>query len=240
MNMNSDGDARYLAYLAFMPIVWTLLLADRGTPQTLVQAQPPSLTARDLYYEKVEPKPGLKYRILERESGGSLRAVPADSAFKTNDRIRFEIESNTPGFVYLLQQGSDSTWDVLFPSAEVRNSDDRLEPMHAVQIPREQDFIFDQISGQERVLLVLSPSRVTDLERLLNLVSGRRGDSPLGGAPALFKSISTQMSRALASRNLKIYENNGAESGDQYATYAIDADPRESWVVFELVLNHNR
>jgi hypothetical protein len=221
-----------------MPIVWTLLLADGGAPQTLVQAQPPSLTARDLYYEKVEPKPGLKYRILERESGGSLRAVPADSAFKTNDRIRFEIESNTPGFVYLLPQGSDSTWDVLFPSAEVRNSDNRLEPMHAVQIPREQDFIFDQISGQERVFVVLSPSRVTDLGRLLNLVSG--GDSPPGGAPALFKSISTPMSRALASRNLKIYENNGAESGDQYATYAINADLRESWVVFELVLNHNR
>jgi Domain of unknown function (DUF4384) len=242
MKMDSDGDTGYLAYVAFLPIVLTLLLADRGRPQALAQAQPSPLSARDLYYEKIEPKPGLKYRILLRESESSLRAVPIDSLFKTNDRVRFEVESNTSGFVYLLQHGSDSSWDILFPSAEVRDNHNRLEPMHPVQIPREQDFVFDQTSGQERVFLVLSRSRETDLERLLNFVrGGSREVSPQGEAPALFKSISTEMSRALASRNLKVYQNSGGGSGDtQYATYAIDADLHVGWVVLELVLNHQR
>ena len=122
--------------------------------------------------------PGLKCRVLLLDASGSYQPVSADSVFHTKDHIRVEFESNVLGYVYVLQHGSDSNWEILFPSTEVRDNNNRLQPIRPVQVPREEDFVFDQTPGQERLYIVLALKPEPDLERLLDLVRSRTQVEP--------------------------------------------------------------
>ena len=235
----ADRTRQFLVYLSFLPCASTMLLA----PQAASQRTPQALNARDLYAEKIDPPPGLKSRILLRELSGGYRPVRMGSVFQTNDRIRLEFESNTFGYLYVLQQGSDSSWDVLFPSAEIRDNNNRLEPIHPVQLPRQEDFVFDHNPGQEKLYAVLSLNREPDLERLLNHDRAQRSKTtqPDDALPPLFKTISSKVSVDLASRNLKVYQNGPDDTPEaQNAVYAVNARPHDGRVISELVLNHRR
>jgi Domain of unknown function (DUF4384) len=242
MKIDKENDARFLAYLAWLPVVAVLLLAARLEPQTISQTPPSPLNARDLFYERIDALPGLQCRILLRDTEGEYRPVSIDSLFRTNDRIRLAFESNTAGFLYVLQQGSDSTWDILFPSAEIRDNDNRIAPMRPVRVPREQDFIFDLTPGQETLFVVLSLHQEPDLERLLDFVRSPHGTATeRQDAASLVKAIFTDLNAGLASRNLRVYRNNGgASSGVENAVYAVNTDVREGRVISKLVLNHKR
>ena len=96
--------------------------------------QADSVSARDLYIEKAEPLMGLKCRLLLQNASGSFLPVKPDSIFHTNDHIRLELESNAPGYLYVIQQGSDSTWQVLFPSVEIHDNNNRVVAMQPVEV----------------------------------------------------------------------------------------------------------
>ncbi|MGA7235662.1 MAG: DUF4384 domain-containing protein [Bryobacteraceae bacterium] len=241
--IDKDKDAGFVFYLALLPIVAALVLAPRLEPQPISQSLESTLNARDLYYEKSAPPPGLKWRILLRDAQGAYRSTSIDSLFQNNDRVRLEVESNTAGFLYLLQEGSDSTWDILFPSSEIRDNDNHLEPGRPVRIPRDQDFAFDQTPGQESLFVVLSPNQEPDLERLLNLVRSQDGKiAQKEEAPSLFKTISTEINAGLASRNLKVYQSSGADAPHdaQNAVYAVNTNLHEGRIISKLLLNHKR
>lgn len=242
MKIDKENDGRFLAYLAWLPIVAVLLLAARLEPQTISQTPPSPLNARDLFYERIDALPGLECSILLRDTQGGYRPVSIDSLFRTNDRIRLQFESNTAGFLYVLQQGSDSTWDILFPSADIRDNDNHMAPMRPVQFPSGQDFVFDPTPGQETLFVVLSLQEEPDLERLLDFVRSRHGSrTEQPDAASLVKAIFTELNAGLASRNLRVYRNNGgASSGVENAVYAVNTDVGEGRVISKLVLNHKR
>jgi hypothetical protein len=108
--------------------------------------------------------------------------------------------------------------------------------MRPAQVPRAEDFVFDQTPGQERLYIVLALRPEPDLERLLDLVRSRRQVEPRDDAiRSLFLAISKDMSLELLSRNLKI-----SRTSTQNATYVVSTSQSDSRVISELVLNHAR
>src|SRR5579885_2617458 len=60
------------------------------------------------------PPLGLKCTILKL-SDGDMRPVPADTIFHAGDKIQLEIETNNPGYLYIISKGSSGTWKPMFP-----------------------------------------------------------------------------------------------------------------------------
>jgi hypothetical protein len=215
-------------------------------PRPACAGQADSVSARDLYIEKAEPLMGLKCRLLLRNASGSFLPVKPDSIFHTNDHIRLELESNAPGYLYVIQQGSDSTWQVLFPSVEIHDNNNRVVAMQPVEVPRSEDFFFDETPGKERLFIVLARDPEPDLERLLKLVraqrSGTAAAQPDDAMPSLVKSISTKMSGDLASRNLRVsrIDDQDPSPNARNALYVVNAEKSEGRVIAEVVLIHER
>lgn len=115
------------------------------------------------------PRPlGLRYSILKRMSDQSWEEVSTDTVFRSGDKIRMQVESNEPAYLYIVMRGSSGAWRVLFPSREINNGDNHIEALEPQIIPsRNGVFSFDQQKGEEKLFLVLARQQVPDLERLI-------------------------------------------------------------------------
>ena len=70
--------------------------------------------------EVVGPPLALKYRLLKRSDEGRYDEVDTDTVFRSGDKIRVSVESNDHGYLYIVQQGSSKTWNLLFPNRGYR------------------------------------------------------------------------------------------------------------------------
>src|ERR1700676_2403414 len=117
---------------------------------------------------------GLRYSVMKRELSGRFAEVDADSTFRSGDRIRLHVDTNTTGYLYVVMQGSSGNWRLLFPSADVEGGNNRIEKGSSQQIPAGDtgQFVFDQQSGTEKLFLVLSRKPEGDLDKLIYSITG--------------------------------------------------------------------
>ncbi|MBZ5585775.1 MAG: DUF4384 domain-containing protein [Acidobacteriia bacterium] len=118
------------------------------------------------------PALGLKYSILRRE-GDNMAEVPTDTVFHAGDRIQFSVQTNTPGYLYIISQGSSGTWKPMFPSPDVENGDNRVEGLRGVVMPPGSRIVFDEQTGVEKVFIVLSRQPEPDLEKMIYSLQGK-------------------------------------------------------------------
>jgi len=104
----------------------------------------------------------LKYSILERK-GTDYEEVDSDTEFHSGDHIKVRAEANVPAYLYIVMGGSSGQWQVLFPSKEIDDGNNRIEPGQVRTIP----FYFDETAGVEKLSLVLTRSPERDLEKLI-------------------------------------------------------------------------
>ena len=109
---------------------------------------------------------GLRYTVLKL-TGGQGVDVPPDTVFHSGDRIRFNVQANAPGYLYIVSQGSSGTWKMMFPSPEMGTGHNRLEPFKSYTMPPNYRYSFDEQSGTEKVFIVLSREPESDLEKLI-------------------------------------------------------------------------
>src|ERR1039458_3656937 len=69
---------------------------------------------------------GLKYPIL-RKSGDDMLEVPRETIFHSGDRIQVSVQTNGPGYLYIVTQGSSGEWQPLFPTADVADGDNHVD-----------------------------------------------------------------------------------------------------------------
>lgn len=111
---------------------------------------------------------GLKYSILKSSGDENQMAeVAPATVFHSGDHIRFNVETNSSGFLYIFTRGSSGTWQVLFPSPSVESGSNRVEGFHSYTMPPGHRFTFDEQPGTEKLFLVLSRTPVPDLENLM-------------------------------------------------------------------------
>jgi hypothetical protein len=114
---------------------------------------------------------GLKYSVL-KSFGGQMMEVPADSIFHAGDRIQLSVETNSPGYLYVISQGSSGAWKPMFPSPEVADGDNRVEAFHSYSVPPKSRMLFDEQTGTEKLFIVFSREPEPDLEKMIYSLEG--------------------------------------------------------------------
>ncbi len=117
---------------------------------------------------------GLKYSVLKRGEDGQYSEIDSDTTFVARDHIKLTLEVNDTGYLYVIAQGSSGIWQVLYPSKELNDGDNRVQAGHVYTIPSDAVFSFDSRAGTEKLFLILSRQPEQDLESLIYSLKDKR------------------------------------------------------------------
>lgn len=119
----------------------------------------------------VGPPLALKYRLLKRTDTGEYDEVDTDTVFRSGDKIKVAVEPNDTGYLYIVQQGTSKTWNLLFPNEDTEQGSNRVDRNQEVDLPAGGRFTFDAQKGEEKLFLVLTRRPEPDLEKLIYSLS---------------------------------------------------------------------
>jgi hypothetical protein len=196
---------------------------------------------------------GLRYSVMKRDAAGKFAEVDQDATFRSGDRIRLKVDTNTTGYLYVVMQGSSGNWRLLFPSADVDGGSNRIEKGSSQQIPPGDagQFVFDDQSGTEKLFLVLARQPEADLDKLIYSITGSstEGDRRLIASAKIGGDVVSRLRDEVKSRDLvfeKVDEMSLAYDGStepktEKATYVVNpsrsADAR---LVVDVALKHGK
>jgi hypothetical protein len=97
---------------------------------------------------------GLQYWIILQDVNGKEHQVNAKShQFHSGDRIKLQVKSNSPGYLYILNQDSTGESSTLYPS---KNQNAFIQAGLTYSIPERGAIRFDDVPGQEKITMLLS------------------------------------------------------------------------------------
>jgi hypothetical protein len=112
------------------------------------------------------PALGMRYTILKR-MGDEMVEVAPNTVFHAGDRIQFSVQTNGPGYLYIVSQGSSGAWRPMFPSPEVEDGNNRVDGFHTYAMPPKSRLVFDEQAGTEKIFIVLSREPEPNLENII-------------------------------------------------------------------------
>jgi Domain of unknown function (DUF4384) len=196
------------------------------------------------------PALGLRYTIL-KVAGGE---VGPDTIFHAGDRIQLRVEANSPGYLYIVNQGSSGTWKPMFPSPEVENGNNHVESLRAYTLPSEEHrMVFDETAGSEKLFIILSTRPEPDLEKLIyslqaNPAVGQKPEDPAKSSRQMILASNLHIDddtvgrmRSAYARDLIIEKVTPATPGEKKETAVYVVNPTgssSSRVVADLTLVH--
>jgi len=180
---------------------------------------------------------GVKYRIqLMRDSAG-VHDVSDNEVFRSNDKVRFDIESNIDGYLYVIQKGSSGTVSTLFPHEGMDEAANRVHPNTSYTVPGDSWFVFDNTPGLEQVMVILTRTPLQSLPA--RPVSGTERNR--------FPVVMAELQQHVQSRDLKLFseqtpaapDGSSSSSSPNVASIVINtsADKNDS-VYAEILLKH--
>jgi hypothetical protein len=261
-----------------------LALAILAVPMGSLQAQQPTLKARELFYtpppDTSKPAPGtpvpavkepeakavatksstakaatkagnahtltasvplgLRYAVLKRGEGGQYNEVDPDTSFRSGDRIRLKVDTNTSGYLYVVMRGSSGTWKLMFPSAEVAGGSNLVHKGESRQIPSGErgQFVFDEQAGNEKLFIVLTRQPEPDLDKLIYSMGGtvtKDGSRSLVAEASLGDDIVSKLRAQVASRDLVFEKVDSTEN----AAYVVNpSSAPDARLVVDIALKH--
>ena len=114
---------------------------------------------------------GLKYTILKK-SGDQMVEVPPDTVFHAYDKIQVSVQTNSPGYLYVVLKGTSGTWTPMFPSPEVADGDNHVDGWSARAVPPGTRMVFDTQTGTEHLFVVFSRTPEKGLEEMIYSLQG--------------------------------------------------------------------
>ncbi len=129
---------------------------------------------------------GLRYTLLLVRSRGD-RGQPVDPQrnFHKGDCVAIELEANRSGYLYVLSKQSSGDWVPLFPTPQLSDQGNRIDPGQIIRTPKQACFEIEDPPGAETLFVVLS----RDPRDIYELSEGIKGTSdrpqPSSGATEL-------------------------------------------------------
>jgi hypothetical protein len=157
--------------------------AQDSQPQTAPKKVAPARKPTTMQVANVANVPlGLRYSVLKRDATEKFVETDADTTFRSGDRIRLSVDSNSSGYLYVVSQGSSGNWRLLFPSAEAQGGSNHIEKGLSQQIPagNKGQFVFDDEAGTEKLFLVLTRQPEPDLDKLIYSIDSRGAHTSAG------------------------------------------------------------
>jgi hypothetical protein len=193
----------------------------------------------------VEGKPlALRYRILDPDHGNA--EVSAEKVFHANDRIQLAVETNSAGYLYVINQGSSGQWDVMFPRPEIANGNNHVDEKRVYLLPSEEHRMrFKDPAGAENLVIVLAREPIGDLEGFIYKLQSRPQDEPAADAPkqivadARISDETVQKLHTLYSRDLIVEKVTPSAEVKETAVYVANPSGRaDSRLITDLHLVH--
>jgi hypothetical protein len=111
----------------------------------------------------------VKTTMLLTRDGQTSTVLPSHE-FKSGDRVKLVYTPNIDGFVYWMTKGTSGEHKMIFPS-EKTGMDNKVERNKEYTIPTKGAFRFDDKTGKEELLCVLSPSALPDMNSAVAAVT---------------------------------------------------------------------
>jgi len=120
---------------------------------------------------------GLRYTLLLVSSPGD-RGTPTapDRNFRKGDCVALSLEANRSGYLYVLAKESDGNWVPLFPTPELSDQSNRIDPGQVIRTPRHACFEIEDPPGSETLFVVLSRNP-RDIDEMQESIKGP-GEKP--------------------------------------------------------------
>ena len=201
---------------------------------------------------------GLRYTLLQRQSGGDYAEVFPETVFHSGDKVKLSVMANQPGYLYIIEQGSSGSWLPLFPAQNAAPDSNRVAAGRVYLVPSASDesFQFNQQAGKEKLFILLSREPIADLDQVIfglqHKTSAPASAAPAQAAPtrpAMILEADNRITDALVqrlqSRDLTLVkdaseETKGAEYGEK-AVYVVSkgaGNTAASRVFSDLILDH--
>lgn len=100
---------------------------------------------------------GLRYNLLLVSARGERgQPVEPERNFRKGDCVAIEMEANRSGYLYVLSKQSSGDWVPLFPTPELSDQSNRIDPGQTIRTPRNSCFEIDDPPGAETLFVALS------------------------------------------------------------------------------------
>jgi len=205
-----------------------------AAPAPAATAGQPS--ARNIYYEpsggpggpggpgaQVPPaqqQAGVRFWVeLFPRMGGQPQTVSADYIFHSGDRTRYRVATNLNCCIYVAHEGSTGERYLLYPSSQAGLDNQATAYQDKVMPSTNGFFTFDPNPGDERIVVVISPTRIPELDGVVRGASSRGLLTPDENQTfSRFLQKETGQSTGGATRNI-VYEpvNSGPQTGSYYS-----------------------
>ncbi|HSK80714.1 MAG TPA: DUF4384 domain-containing protein [Thermoanaerobaculia bacterium] len=170
---------------------------------------------------------GIRFWVQRVDDRGKvLGDMEVGHIFRSGERIQLVVESNTEGYLAVVQQGSDGRAGLLFPPHEGEVGMRRIPAHVKVVLPDARySFTFDQEAGTERLLIVLARDRQELAELPLRREMG----------PEDLAAVRRLAARELGAKNLVIQS---FDEPEDRATYTVNRAGNA--IVQEIALVHEK
>ena len=172
---------------------------------------------------------GIKFRIEQWNENGEIRDVDTSKVFHSGDRVRFEVESNIDGYLYVIQKGSSGTVSTLFPHVGINDGNNFVQRSVKYMVPANNWFAFDQRPGEEDLMVILSRTPLESLPPRPSI----KAETQTQVLPAVL----TELDRRVQSRDLVIFPEQ--KQTTDYASIVVNTSADKNDVVYaQVVLKH--
>ena len=104
---------------------------------------------------------------VERQDRTGWQAVNAALVFAPGDHLRFRVSSSFSGYLYVMNQGTSGTYELLFPRSDT-GSDNRIQASRDYIVPASQGwFAVSGPAGQDVIYWLVSPVELSERYRPL-------------------------------------------------------------------------
>jgi len=117
-------------------------------------------------------------KFKDRNPYGDPFTLAGEINFEADYRIRVNVRSPQPGYLYILNEGPASgepEYNIVFPTPTANNGSSLLPASQMIQIPEKSWLRFDTQQGVEKLWLVFSENALPELDSLKQFASVETG-----------------------------------------------------------------
>jgi len=212
-------------------------LPERDPPPESKPAESQSLPVLHTDLNELQQYIGIRYRVVQLLEDCEQVPVDANSTFRAGDQIRISLESNTDGYLYILNQGTSGAWNYIFPHLTINNGDNFIRKGLEYTIPPRSWLRFDETPGNDVLIILLSKIRLDPFES--GIVRQQRASAERPVTAEIIRELNDRIkTRALVfSQEYAPVQHQRVEKAQIQNSYAVNLNP-DSYFVTQLVLRH--
>jgi serine/threonine protein kinase len=115
----------------------------------------------------------MKLSLIRQDKQGNEESVSPETIFYSGEGVRFYIQADQNGFLYILTRGSSGNVSMLYPDRRMQGGNNRIVKGWAVSIPTDGGWIkFNRNPGTEIIYLVFAENKtekfISELENAMS------------------------------------------------------------------------